>query len=357
MLLRRTVLLTALFLLPLAALAEDKKFEIEKVAEGVYAVIRRDSPGLGANANNVFIINDEDVVVVDTNLSPSYTREVFAELRKLTKKPVKYVINTHWHDDHISGNQVYRKAFPNVEFIGHADLRHYMSEKGLENRRQTLSGLPGFISSLQNIIKSGKSSGGRVLSGEEIKGLGNDVGLAERFLKEGPATEIILPTISVRDGLTLRRGSRVIEILHLGRGHTSGDLVVHLPKEKIVITGDLVVYPVPYVGGDQSYVGEWSATLDKIIALKPDTIIPGHGSVLRDDSYLKLISQMFASVKQQTEAAIKRGENLEQAQKSVNIEEFQKQITGESFYRKTIFRNYVAAASVASVFREAAGKR
>ncbi|MDQ3798430.1 MAG: MBL fold metallo-hydrolase [Acidobacteriota bacterium] len=357
MFLTRTILFALFLLLPFTIFAQEKRFEITKLAAGVYAVIRKDSPGLGSNANNVFIINDKDVVVIDTNISPSYTREVLVELRKLTKKPVRYVINTHWHDDHINGNQVYRQAFPDVEFIGHADIQDYMTEKGLENRRQTLNGLPGFITYLRGLLQKGKSSGGRVLSSEEMQGLANDVGLAERFLKESPALQTILPSITVTQGLTLKRGNRVLEILHLGRGHTSGDLIVHLPQEKIVVTGDLVVYPVPYVGSDQSYIGDWSATLDKIIALKPAAIVPGHGPVLRDDSYLKLISRMFASVEQQTEAAIARGENLEQAQKSVNIEEFQQQITGESFYRKTIFRSYVAPTSVAAVFREATTKR
>lgn len=75
------------------------------------------------DANNVFIINDNDVVVVDANGAPGITREVVAALRKITSKPVRYVINTHWHDDHIRGNKVYRDAFPGVEFIGEDSLR------------------------------------------------------------------------------------------------------------------------------------------------------------------------------------------------------------------------------------------
>jgi alkyl sulfatase BDS1-like metallo-beta-lactamase superfamily hydrolase len=83
-------------------------FDLQKVAEGVYAAIRKEPPGLMFNANVVFIINDDDVVVVDTNIMPSSAREALAALRKLTTKPVKYVVNTHWHPDHISGNQVGR---------------------------------------------------------------------------------------------------------------------------------------------------------------------------------------------------------------------------------------------------------
>src|SRR5215216_6327832 len=72
-----------------------RNFEVQKIAEGVYAVIRKDPPGLMVDANSVFIINDDDVFVVDTSGAPSTTKEVLAALRKLTDKPVKYVINTH----------------------------------------------------------------------------------------------------------------------------------------------------------------------------------------------------------------------------------------------------------------------
>lgn len=349
----KLLLFAAAFLLtPLTTFAQGKPYEISKLADGVYAVIRNDSPGLAANANNVFIINEKDVVVVDTNLAPSYTRDVLSEIRKLTRKPVRYVINTHWHDDHISGNQVYREAFPDVQFIAHANMPDYMTRAGLENRRRTLARLPGFIGSLRGMLDRRKAANGRDLSEEEIVGLSNDVGLADHFISEGSTTQIILPTRTLTEKLVLQQGKRRIEILHLGRGHTSGDLIVYLPKEKIAITGDLVVHPVPYVGGDQSHVTEWSSTLDKIGALKPSIIVPGHGKILRDYSYPQLVSTLFRFVTEQTRAAISRGESLEQAQKSVSLENFRNQFCGESFYRHTMFRNYVAGPSVAAAYRE-----
>jgi hypothetical protein len=79
-------------------------FEVAELAEGVYAAVRREPPGLTVNANSVFIINDSDVVVVDTTLTPGTARELLTALRTSTNKPVKYVINTHWHDDHIMGS-------------------------------------------------------------------------------------------------------------------------------------------------------------------------------------------------------------------------------------------------------------
>jgi glyoxylase-like metal-dependent hydrolase (beta-lactamase superfamily II) len=326
-----------------------------KVSEGVYAAVRKEPPGLTVNANSVFIINDDEVVVVDTTLTPGSAKEELAALRRLTTKPVKYVINTHWHDDHIMGNQVYRDAFPAVEFIAHANTRQYLPTTGLANRKQAMSeqGYPGFIAALKNRLEKNESAFGGPLNEEERTTLASDIKIAERYMAENPGVEIIMPTITLEHEMTLHRGSRTIEILYLGRGHTSGDIVVHLPKEGIVVTGDIVMWPVPYVGNPQSHPADWSTTLEKLIELHPTIIIPGHGPVLRDDSYLKLMARLFSSIKSQVEAAVARGETLGQAQKSVNLDEFQKLFAGDSRVRRLIFRSYVTGPAVAAAYSDA----
>jgi glyoxylase-like metal-dependent hydrolase (beta-lactamase superfamily II) len=332
-------------------------FEVQKLAEGVYAVIRKEPPGFMVDANNVFIINDDDVVVVDANGAPAITKEVLAALRKLTNKPVKYVINTHYHDDHIRGNQVYRDAFPGVEFIGHAFARDYLPKQGAINRKNFLEGAPRFANDLKGFLEKNQSPLGGELSAEERDSMSSTIKLAELVLSEGSIAQTVLPTITVTDRLTLYRGNRVIDILHLGSGHTAADLVVHLPQEGIVITGDLVVYPVPLVGDPQSHIGDWAKTLEKVRALHPAIIVPGHGPVLRDDSFLKTLSEMFTSIQQQTEAAIARGETLEQTRKSVKLDEFRQRLAGDSLVRKVLFNTYVAYPAVAAAFHELSEKR
>jgi glyoxylase-like metal-dependent hydrolase (beta-lactamase superfamily II) len=343
---------------PLVAFAQAEKFEMVKVSEGVYAAIRKEPPGLTVNANSVFIINEDDVVVVDTTLTPSTAREELAALRRLTTKPVRYVINTHWHDDHIMGNGVYREAFPNVEFIAHARTLEYLLATGLTNRRQAMSekGYPQFIAALKGRLEKNVSVLGGPLSDEERTTLASDIQIAERYMAENPGAQVALPTITLEDRLTLHRGSRTIDIRYLGRGHTSGDIVVHLPEASILITGDLVIYPVPYVGNPQSHPGDWSATLEKLINLHPAVIIPGHGPVLHDDSYLKLMAGLFASIRQQVEAAVRRGETLEQTRKNVNLDEFQNQFAGDSRMRRLIFRSYVVGPAVDAAFGDATAR-
>lgn len=331
-------------------------FEIQKLAEGVYGVIRKDLPGLMVDANNVFIINETDVIVVDTNGAPSTTKLVIEAIRKITNKPVKYVINTHWHDDHIMGDPEYRAAFPGVEFIGHANMRAYLPANGAKNRKGFLEGAPQVVEQMKTCLQTNKTLSGKDMTPEERESYLSDIQLVELALGDAPKTEITLPTISFQDRLSLYRGDRVIEILHLGSGHTSGDIVVHLPKERIVVTGDLVVWPVPLVGSDQSYISDWSVTLEKVMALQPAIIVPGHGPVLREDSYLKLMSDLFASVAQQTQTAVSRAETLDQALKSVNLDDFKKRFAGDSAVRNFLFDVYVKDPAVRAAYRDATTK-
>lgn len=331
-------------------------FEIQKLSEGVYAAIRKQPPLFSFDPNNVFIINDDDVIVVDANASLAATKELVAALRKLTSKPVKYVINTHWHDDHIVGNQVWREAFPGVEFIGHASALKDRPTIGDTNRRGMLEGGKAYGARLRGLVEQNKSLTGAPISEEERVNYLGDIAWLERALAEAPGVQIIQPTLTVEDRLTLHRGDRRIDIRHLGRGHTGADLIVHLPREGILITGDLVVWPIPLIGST-SYPAAYSATIEKLLALPANIIVPGHGPVMRDQEYIKLLSRLLISLKEQTAAAVARGDTLEQTRKSVDLTEFRRLLVGDSTLKRILFGDYVSGAGVAAAFREATVKQ
>jgi len=332
-----------------------RKFTIEKLADGIYAVIRREPPGLSTHANNVFIVNTDDVMVVDTSQSVALTREVLAELRKITPKPVRYVINTHWHDDHYIGDQVYREAFPDVDIVAHAHTFRDLPAEGARNRAQMINGLPSMIAQLEDALGTGKNLTGAEITDEERAAYASDLEWAERYLKEVPDVRIITPTIGVSDHLTLRRGARVIDIRSVGAGHSQADLIVHLPVEKIVIAGDLVIWPVPLAGLKSSIKG-WSAALERIRALEPSVIVPGHGPVMRDDSHLRMMGEMFSALSGQVDAAVSRGETLEEARKTVRLEEWRDKLAAGSQLRAFLFDYYVSGPGVAAAYREATQK-
>ena len=328
---------------------------LQKIADGVYAAIRPEPPGLMFDANSIFIVNDADVIVVDTNITPSSARASLAALMKLTNKPVTAVINTHWHDDHIIGNQVYHEVFPSAEFIAQKTTMDDLPTIGAANRKQLVEMGPQMVTQLQMSVDQRKSLTGNALTDEERTSYLSDIASAKRYFAEAPTMQVVMPTKLVETSLTLTRGKRKIEVLFLGRAHTSADLVVWLPEERIAITGDLVVSPIPLIGST-SHPLEFGATLEKLLAMKPAVLIPGHGPVMRDDKFVRQEVALLASLKSQVEASVARGDTLAQARKSVNLDEFKRQFAGSSQALGFIFDNYVASSGVAAAYRDATKK-
>lgn len=336
-------------------MARASDFEVKKLAPGVYALIRTEPASLWFNPNNVFIIGKRFVTVVDSNLSSAYTKDVLAALRKITRKPVRYVVNTHWHEDHIIGNRVYREAFPDVEFIGHSSTRGDLATIGAENRKGSVENGAGFAAFLKKTVGDGKNLAGKPITDEERLGYLSDANLVESYIAESGEFEIVLPTKTVDDRLVLDDGKRKIEILFLGRAHTGADLVVSLPNERIVACGDLLVAPVPLVGST-SYPLEYAATLRRLIGLGAKTIVPGHGPVFRDDRYARQMVSLLESIKEQTEASYAKGESLEQMRRSVNLDEFVRMFAGDSQHKRFVFENYVFLPATAAAFKQLSAK-
>lgn len=299
--------------------------EVTKLAEGVYAVIRPALPSRFADANNLIIVNDSDVVVVDANLMSSSTLLVLKEIRKLTSKPVRYVINTHWHDDHFGGNHVYQDSFPAVEIIAHANTLADMITD-LPSRGTNLVEYPKQAARFDSIIASGKRADGTPLPDASKESLRVQAMDLRDFAENLRIGRVAMPGLTFERELTLHRGSREISIRFLGNGNTRGDAIIYLPKEKIVATGDLMVHPIPFAFG--SYMHEWPATLKALHDLDADILLPGHGPIMRDKKYLETITGMIASLDEQVRAAKAKGMNLEDTRKAVNLDRFKAELTG-----------------------------
>ena len=332
----------------------QRSFDVQKVADGVYAVIRREPASFWFNANNVFIVGKNDVIVVDSNLTVGHTKEVIAALKEITDKPVKYVINTHWHEDHIIGNRAYREAYPSVKFVGHRSTLKDLPEIGGANRQGSLKNGRGFVGMLEANLEKGESIAGGAITDEERDGYASDIKFVSSYLAESSTFEIIMPGVLVDDRLELKQGGRKIEVLFFGRAHSGADLVVNLPSERIAITGDLMVYPVPLLGST-SYPLEYASTLQKLKTLGSRTYIPGHGPVMKDDSYLDKMIALATAVRDRSKAAYKPGETLEQMRAKIDLADQQKVFAGESRHRGFIFRNYVTLPAAAAAFKHLGG--
>lgn len=325
-------------------------FRVQRLAEGVYAAVRTDPPGLMVDANSLFIVNDGDVVVVD---APEASAEMIAALQRITDKPVSHLVNTHWHDDHVIGNTAWRKAYPGIRFVGHAALRDYLPTTGAKNRERMIDGAPKFAAQMQAQMDQGKNLRDQPISTEERASYASDIALVRHYLAVVPGTEVPLPDIDVTDQLVLERGKRRIEVKYLGRSHTGGDLVVWLPRERIAACGDMLVWPIPLVGAEQSHVGDWPATLDALLALEPRQILPGHGPVFADARYAGQVRNLFASINAQVKAALAQGTKLEDVRKGVDLSAQRKAFVGASRVRDFAFGMYVVGPAVESAFLDA----
>jgi glyoxylase-like metal-dependent hydrolase (beta-lactamase superfamily II) len=270
----------------------DARFDIKKVADGVYAAVA--SPAYKVNCNTAIIENADGVMVVDTHSKPSAARVIIERLREMTKKPVRYVVNTHFHWDHWHGNEAYPAAYPDAEIVTNQITREAMLKKGLKRIQDHVRQVPGEIAKLKADIHAASPS--------QRGKLETDLRLAESYLAEVRGLKPALPTIAFEKTMKLYRRDREIHLLHLGRAHTEGDVFVYLPKEKVVITGDAMIGWTPYMG--DGYPEDWAGTLDNLAQLDFTHIIMGHGDVTGREwlnTFRSYVADMVEAVR--TEAA------------------------------------------------------
>jgi glyoxylase-like metal-dependent hydrolase (beta-lactamase superfamily II) len=221
---------------------------------------------------------------------------------------VKYVIDTHYHWDHAHGNQIFG---PDVQVIGHEYARQMLLTNVLESRsyRSFTDGVPAQVENLrQRVAAETNPAAKQKLEAQ----LAVQSAYAEA-LKEIKPTP---PNLTYQTQMTLFRGDREIRLLFLGRGHTGGDTVVFLPRERIVSTGDLIVGNFPFMYMGDSFLNEWPDTMEKVLALDFETIVPGHGDPFSDrqrvrhyQAYLRDLWTRAGQLKQQgvpAEEAAKR---------------------------------------------------
>ncbi len=324
-----------------------------KLAEGIYTIRHKDAPDTFPQGNTTVIIGDREVLVVDSCYLPSSAREDIADIRKWTNKPVRYLVNTHWHFDHTMGNGAYSDAFPGLSIIAH-----------IETARQSAGYNPGWFERfpkrgdrLKQVLDSGKDGNGKVLTESERKEYATAIAGIAPVQEEFRSVVDRTPTLTFDSEMRIDLGNRQVHILHLGRGNTAGDAIIFLPKEKIIMTGDLVVHPVPYMFG--GYPAAFGGTLRRLDQLNFDTMIPGHGEVMRTENaraYVRLLIEFIEAVTQQVSAEAHRvgsgAANLpavrEGVQKNIDVALWRQRFAGDNKEEQDAFDTTFAAMITAA---------
>jgi len=301
------LLLLLFFLFPTATRGEDL-FDIKPVADGVYAAIAR--PAFRVNCNAAIIFLDDSVLVVDTHSKPSAARALIEQIKKLTPKPVKYVVNTHFHYDHYQGNEAYPSSWPaGVEIISSEATRENIQRLGIPRIKNEILSMPQEIAKLKADLE-------KAATPERKSAIQENIRQAEAYLSELKTMQVTLPTMTFDHSLILHRSSRTIEILWLGRAHTDGDVFVFLPKEKVLVTGDALHGWTPFMG--DSYPYDWIQTLDAAEKLDFDSVIGGHGDVMHSKQKFELWKGYLQDLMDRTSTLYSQGASLEEAKKSVS---------------------------------------
>ena len=328
-------------------------YEMVKVAEGVYSFIPPEAYGAWVSGNTTVVIGDSSALVVDPGHFPLAARRIIADIKRLTNRPVRYVVNTHWHPDHWTANSEYTSAFPGATIVSTGVARRMIAERGPDFLRQYQDSAGGAVEVYRQILREGKSPfrPGSPLSDDERRGILASVVDGEMAIRSWRHARLVLPTLTFDDSLTVDLGGREARIVFLGRGNTAGDALVHLPESRIVVAGDLVVHPVPYAYG--SFIGDWVTTMNDLKALEPVAIVPGHGPVQRDLAFVDLVIEALNALQSQVSDGVRKGQTLNQIRESLDLARFERAFVDGNPLREGLFQVHFVGPALTRAYTEA----
>ena len=248
---------------------------VKQLAPNIYAYIQAKATWYWSNAG--FIVGNDYVVVVDSLATVGLTQRVKDEIRKITDKPIRYLINTHHHGDHTWGNHV----FAGASIISHDYCRHEAIETGIMD---------------PNLLNT-------IFSEFDFRGIA-----------------VTPADITFDKQLTLHMNGREIRLLHFGPGHTAGDIIVYLPEEGVIFAGDFIfLYSTP-LGMEGSFAG-WLRNLDAMANLGAQVYVPGHGPVCRVEG-LNLCRDYLVFVRREAKKRFDKGMTVDEAAKDIDLGQF-----------------------------------
>lgn len=257
---------------------QPKLFEIHKAAEGVYLAQAR--PAALLNCNSAIFENSADLLIVDTHSKPSAVAALVAQIRQeITPKPVRYVVNSHFHWDHSQGNGGYRKLAPHADVIASEATRRMLDQEGAARARQSLEAAVKSVEEHKQKLAASKTP-------EDRRYYQGMVTETEAFVREMKDYRPDLPNITLTRDLVIRDKAHTLHLAFRGRGHTAGDVVVWCPEKRALAGGDLLHGWLPYLG--DGYPRDWPPTLMGVAEFEFDWILGGHGPLHKRDRVYRM---------------------------------------------------------------------
>jgi len=279
-------------------LPESKHFQIERLADGVYAAVASEQGYAGCNAG-VIDIGDR-TIIFDTFVSPEAARDLLKAAGQLISNEITHVVNSHEHNDHIRGNQVFGS---DVDIVSTVLTRETIARNEPENIKLEKEAIPKEIINAQSRLSAEEDPKRR----RELAVL---ISYMQGMCKSYCELKTRLPNITFEHDLTIHGAKRTVQLLPLA-GHTFSDVVLYLPEENIAFMGDLLFVGIhPYLASGSPE--QWKRSIAEVEALGVEIAVPGHGLVGRS-SDLSMMLQYIQSLEGIVVNMKKAGKSVEQA--------------------------------------------
>ena len=341
---RVIAIVAALCLLPLRSAGQGRPAPARtELAPGIFLFATAGYGDVGLDGNSIVVTSRDGVLVFDTNGTPGASAAVLAEIRTLTDQPVRWIVNSHWHWDHWYCTETYQQAFPDVRIVSHEKNRQAMMGPALAFNKPFLEEqLPAYIQNVDN----------RAAGAPDLVPL---LEADKAFFEQKKNVHLVFPNVTFTDRLAIELGERHIEVLNFGRGVTPGDTFVYLPKEKLLLLGDLIVNPITFALS--GYPTEWLRVLEKVDALDATTIVTGHGAPLHDKTLLRATMEVFRVLLREGKAAKAKGLGPDQAKEAIfpGLHDLMVTITGDRPPLNNAFKSQLVDWYLHRVYEELDG--
>jgi cyclase len=293
-----------------APTAGSQLFNIEKAAEGIYFAASRSQAIVNCNA--AIFVQSQDVLVVDSHSKPSAAASLVAQIQKeITSKPVRYVVNSHFHWDHVQGNSAYRSGGGKIDIIASAPTKQLMQQETTKRLKIQLDeDVPKQIEDLKTRRSKSTSSQERAILDEQIRQM-------EAYRAEMGKFQVELPTITFEKTYVIKDPAHDLHLEFHGQAHTAGDIVVFCPAKRAVATGDMIHGGFPYI--NDGFPRLWPKTIDSVGQLAFDRILPGHGPLHPNKLRMVNMRNYIEELTQRVAEGKKAGLTVTELQKTITV--------------------------------------
>lgn len=331
---------------------------INRIDEGVWLIAQPQPFHIQPIGNVVVIEQSDGLVLIDSGGSPGAGRRIVELVRGVSDKPIKAIALTHWHGDHVLGLGAIARQWPDARIIATDVTAAHLRGRSMQAypqgapdaRRQgefdkRLDGVDAFVRDA--LARSD-------LSTAERAGFEASQRLFAQYRTDTRGLYLVLPTHTFAQTLRLDDARRPVEVSHPGRGNTDGDLVAWLPEQRVMVTRDLVVAPIPF--GFNAYPAPWMQSLAALKQKRPAVWIPGHGAAMRDDAYIDRVIALIGRTRDAVAPLAARGLPLDQVRAQVDLSAERARFVGDDTWLMRWFDRYWTQPFVDAAWREATGK-